>query len=53
MISSDPNPSFGQPLEENKASFTREIDHYYCDFVLTKQETLKILLTSQLDASVF
>ena len=39
-------------LDEPHTAFTREINNFYCDFSLTKQGSLKIVLNSILDASV-
>lgn len=43
----------GKMSEENVQTFAREMDSFYCDFSLTKEDTLKIMLASQLDASVY
>jgi len=39
-------------LEEPNISFTREMDNFYCDFSITKQGSLRIVLNSILDATV-
>lgn len=38
---------------KNIATISREVDNFYCDLALSDKSTLKITLTSQLDASVY